>query len=208
MTVLVWDVSDILPAMAWPPALSQAEMEELWKDLRNEDAARAYRSMQRLAAAPRQALVFLGAHLQPVPPLRTADLVAALNSDQFKVRTGAFHKLELLGDAAVQAALHRRPSLEVRQRLELFLNSLQAPTPQTARAGEETKAAAPKGLLPSGRVPPPEQLRVLRALEILEQIGSPDARQVLATLAGGTPRARITEEAKACLKRLQTHGTK
>jgi hypothetical protein len=36
------------------------------------------------------------------------------------------------------------------------------------------------------RVPQPEQLRVLRALEILEQIGSPDARQ----------------------KRLQTHGTK
>jgi hypothetical protein len=53
------------------------------------------------------------------------------------------------------------------------------------------------------RVPQPEQLRVLRALEILEQIGSPDARQVLETVAGGAPGGRITEDAKACLKRLE-----
>ena len=37
---------------------------------------------------------------------------------------------------------------------------------------------------------------------MLEAIGSPDARQVLETLATGLPEARLTREAKAALQRL------
>jgi hypothetical protein len=49
-------------------------------------------------------------------------------------------------------------------------------------------------------------LRELRAVEILERIGTSGARQVLRTLAKGSPAARVTREAKASLDRLAKHS--
>ena len=40
-----------------------------------------------------------------------------------------------------------------------------------------------------------KQVRVVRTLEVLEHIGTAEARQVLAGLAQGAPAARLTEEA-------------
>ncbi len=48
----------------------------------------------------------------------------------------------------------------------------------------------------------PEQRRAVRAVQALEHAGTPDARRLLATLAGGIPEARLTREAKAALARL------
>ncbi len=48
----------------------------------------------------------------------------------------------------------------------------------------------------------PEQLQMLRVMEVLEHIGTAEARQVLAGLAKGAPEARLTQEAKASLERL------
>jgi hypothetical protein len=48
-----------------------------------------------------------------------------------------------------------------------------------------------------------ERLRSLRAIEALELAGTQEAREVLATLAAGAEGARLTEEAKPALKRLQ-----
>jgi len=47
----------------------------------------------------------------------------------------------------------------------------------------------------------------LRALEVLEQVGTPEARQVLTTLATGAPHARLTREAKAALDRLSKRAS-
>ena len=49
---------------------------------------------------------------------------------------------------------------------------------------------------------PPERLREWRALEVLEQIGTPEARAVLKALAEGAPAARLTQGAKVALERL------
>ena len=49
---------------------------------------------------------------------------------------------------------------------------------------------------------PAERLRMLRALEVLEKIGSEAAKKHLTSLAGGAPDAWLTCEAKACLHRL------
>ena len=48
---------------------------------------------------------------------------------------------------------------------------------------------------------PPHVLRGVRAIEVLERIGTKEAKQVLQTAAKGAPGARLTEEAKASLDR-------
>jgi hypothetical protein len=53
-----------------------------------------------------------------------------------------------------------------------------------------------------GREITPGQLRSLRAVEVLERLGTPEARTALEDLARGTPEARQTREAKASLDRL------
>ncbi|HMC63737.1 MAG TPA: hypothetical protein VKI65_02250 [Gemmataceae bacterium] len=45
-------------------------------------------------------------------------------------------------------------------------------------------------------------LRKQRGLAVLEYIGTPEARKVLARVAQGAPEARLTQEAKASLERL------
>lgn len=79
---------------------------------------------------------------------------------------------------ALRRALSNRPSMEVRRRIEDVLSKLE---PSTL---------------------PPETLQVLRAIEILEHIGTPTARRCLEALAKGAADARQTREAKASLRRL------
>jgi hypothetical protein len=43
---------------------------------------------------------------------------------------------------------------------------------------------------------------MLRAIEVLERIGTPGAQELLRKLAGGAAAARQTREAKAALQRL------
>jgi hypothetical protein len=45
-------------------------------------------------------------------------------------------------------------------------------------------------------------MRVTRTVEVLEWIGTPEARQLLDMLAQGAPEAQPTQEAKASLQRL------
>ncbi len=45
-------------------------------------------------------------------------------------------------------------------------------------------------------------MQALRAVEVLERVGTPEARQILEDLARGAPEARLTREAKAALEGL------
>jgi hypothetical protein len=47
-----------------------------------------------------------------------------------------------------------------------------------------------------------EQLQALRALQVLEWMGTPEAKQFLEKLARGSEGARLTREAQAALARL------
>lgn len=89
--------------------------------------------------------------------------------------------MESLGEAALPAlrkALEGQSSLELRRRV---LDLLQKH---------------------SGDLTNPERLRVVRVIEVLERIGSPEARKLLAKLAGGAPDDLTTREAKMSLERL------
>jgi hypothetical protein len=184
-TALIWDFSSAL-GTAEPPARSPNEgtMAAWWTDLAGTDARKAYAAVWRLAEAPGATVPFLRRHVRPVPEpdvKKVGRYIADLDSETFAVREKASRELENLGNAAaptLREALTKSPSLEVRRRVEQLLS----------RSVE--------------RVPPPETLRRLRALHVLEQIGSPDARRFLAELAEGAAYAEETQDAKAALRRL------
>jgi RNA polymerase sigma factor (sigma-70 family) len=71
-TALAWDLTGRLAAgPGWGKPLTPAELDAFWEDLANEDAARAWRAMQRLESVPSQAVAFLG---RQIVPARTDDV--------------------------------------------------------------------------------------------------------------------------------------
>lgn len=185
-TALVWDVSGICPDGKWSPRrVKPDELERLWTDLGHTDGVRAYRALWRLAAAGPSTIALLAQRLRPAPRVKEEKLtrlIADLDSDRFEKREHASAELQRLSEqaeAALRKALAAKPSLEAARRLRALLD----------RVEKRTLSA--------------EQLHTLRALEVLEHIGSPEARQVLQTLAHGAPEAMRTREAKAALGRLR-----
>src|SRR5262249_12378835 len=125
-----------------------------------------------LSAAPRSAIPFLNDHLRPVDAdPKVEQFIADLDSEDYQVRTAATKQLRNLGDLA-EPALRRtlagNPSAEARRRVEQLLEKLKELTP------------------------PPEILRAMRAIEVLEYVNTPEARQLLKKLAQGTTDARLT----------------
>jgi WD40 repeat protein len=186
-TALVWEVPGGEASEAGPEAnLTPDELSALWVQLAGDDTPRARRALGRLVRALRQSVSFLAEKVRPVSPVapaRLARLIAELEDNRIRVRERAEAELRALGEAALPAlrkACEDRPPAELRPRIERML-----------------EAAEKERWVPSG-----ERLRALRALEVLERVDVPEARQVLQKLAEGTPDARLTEEAKASLERL------
>jgi RNA polymerase sigma factor (sigma-70 family) len=186
-TVLLWDLTSRAEAKSpsetpSPPILLPKDLERLWDDLAG-DSPRAYRAIVALAAAPEKAVPFLGHQLRPatVDAKKVARLIADLDHEQFAVREKAASELEEMTDVAeadLRETLQGKPSLEVRRRIENLLEKQE------------------KGAIPA------EQLRRLRAVEVLERVDSSAAREVLSAVAQGVSTARLTREAKASLERL------
>jgi RNA polymerase sigma factor (sigma-70 family) len=178
-TALVWGLFDRPGA-----ALPDAELGRCWEDLASEQADRAYRAMQKLVRTPGQAVTELGKHLRPVAGADAAEvarLLADLGSDEYRVRQKATAALRQLGERAdpmLREALEGEQTLEARRRVEALLEGIKA------------------------RAMMPQSLRWVRAVEVLEQIGSPAAQQMLTSLAAGMRTARLTREARASLARL------
>jgi RNA polymerase sigma factor (sigma-70 family) len=188
-TVLVWDLAP--PGWGGQEGLKAEEMEKLWADLASRDGPAAYRAIWALAAAPQPALAGLRQRLPAALAevaergRRIRDLVADLDNDAFDRRTAGSKGLAEFGaeaELALRRALAGTPSPEARKRLEELLSK--------------------GGSLPSG-----EMLRCLRVVEVLERIGTPEARQLLETMARGAPEDWLTQEAKASLERLVRRAT-
>jgi YD repeat-containing protein len=187
-TVKIWDVSAVKPPAVPPQARTPAEIGALWDDLASRNASHAVAAVEALAAVPGQSLPLLRERLRPakapeVPPL--GRLIADLGHERFVVREKAMTELRRLGkvaEAGLTAGLARATSAESRRRIELLLQGIQ------------------------GALISPERLRELRALEILEAVGSPAARQILEALARGVPAVPLTMEAQAVLRRLDARA--
>lgn len=181
-TVLIWDLARRFETR--PIRLPQAELQDLWRDLGGDDAERADQAVGALTAHADQSVPFFDKHLSPataVDPKRLAMLIADLASDQFAIRENAAAELARWreqSEPALRQALAAKQSLETRRRIERVLAKLRVPL------------AASK------------LLRSIRAVEVLERIGTDPARKLLTRLAAGPPNARLTQEAAMALARM------
>jgi hypothetical protein len=186
-TGLVWDVAALL-ARRGPDgaALTPDKLKILWDDLANEDARKADSARRALASVP-NVVAFLEKQLKPDTLVIAAGeidrLISDLDSPKFATREQATKELERLERAAetpLREALNKpQITLELRRRMERLLEKLEAPLTD------------------------PQHLRGHRAVHILEELATTEARGLLERLAKGTPGVSLTREAKTALERLK-----
>ncbi len=180
---LVWDLEGRHEPR--PAALTRGELETCWADLAG-DTGRAWAAMRKLGARPEQTVPLLRDRLRPVVAAdkgKVTRLLAELDSEEFAVRERATAELERLGERAAELcreALDKATSAEARRRLTTVLDR---------DASKQWDLA-------------PDRLRALRAVEVLERIGTADAVKVLAALGRGAAGARLTWEAEQSRRRL------
>ncbi len=181
-TALVWD----LAKLQRQPRVQRAQrLEEDWQTLTNADAEMAYHAMRSLEKTPEATVTLFEERLKAVAavaPQRLQKLVSELDSDKFATRDRATQELEKLGElaeATLQQTLTEKNSAEQRRRIENLLERL------------------------GGIEEDPERLRALRAVEVLEWVGTPAAQALLKRLAQGATTARLTEAARKALERLR-----
>jgi hypothetical protein len=174
-TVLAWDVR--------PPKTAGAA-DAAWEELVKPEAGPAFQAQGRLLASPAEAVKLIAGKVKPVEAAdakRVAKLVADLDSPDFATRERAARELTQIGPpaaAALREAARKSESAEVRKRVADLLARIERPTIA------------------------PEELRAIRAVEVLEWAATAEAREVLAGLAKGAPGARLTQAAAAAIRRL------
>jgi hypothetical protein len=165
--------------------VDDAAPDKLWAELTSENELRLARVIKALLGAPKPTLSLFTAKLPPIDNARQTrieEMVLQLGEADATRREEAMKELQ-------QAAYDFAPLLEsrvenagpgeIRNRLRFILKQMnEKPTP--ARLVGE-----------------------LRALELLEQMKTPEARELIGKLAGGAAGARLTAEAKAIAERLK-----
>jgi HEAT repeat protein len=109
-------------------------------------------------------------------------LIENLNDDRFKVRESATAELLQIGARAAPAvdqALATNPNLEMLRRLQGIRKSVTGPVLRG------------------------EKLQAFRAIEALEKIATPDAVDLLRSLADGAPGGLLTTHSRKALTRLK-----
>jgi hypothetical protein len=176
-TVLAWDLRP--PRVAGSVTLAGA-----WTDLAKREAAEALQAEGRFLATPADTVRYLAENVKPEAAFDSKQVVrwlADLGSNKFVLREAASRALAGLGEQVtpyLEATLKNTESEEVRARVRRLLE-------QRRRA-----------------VLPPEQIRQVRAVMVLERIGDGEAQSLLRRWAGGPAGARLTTEAAAALQRM------
>ena len=183
-TALVWDLTHIKREAPATVEIAANTLDSLWNDLRSDDAVRAGKAVMALRAAPKQALPMLKERVKPADAPDVAKIdqwIRDLDSTNFPKRTTAIQELEKLGELALPAlrkVLASSAPLETRRRVEPLIEKL---TTGTLTA---------------------EQVRTIRAIEVLDKIGSAESRAQLEVLSRGAPGALTTRHAQQSLDRV------
>ena len=120
---------------------------------------------------------------------RVRELIAELDKNDFTIRDRATEELEAMGPGVVP---------QLREALDVTTSPEQRLRLQTLQDSFEPSLFVPKG----------EALRAIRALQILEIIGTDSARQVLKIMKDESPWPRVSREAGGALQRLRVRSTR
>lgn len=177
-TILLWDIAGSLPRRRIDFDLGE-NLEDHWAGLASEDAAKAFRAIDRLSID--RAVPFLREKLKPLGKASAAHiekLIADLASRDPNTSAGAASELERIGLEA---------------EVPITNASRFAKTPET-RAKAQGILDALRGIPES-----PDLIRNIRAMTALENIAGPGARELLEAFAAGPSGSRETAEAKSSL---------
>jgi WD40 repeat protein len=179
--LLIWEVPKLQPPDK-TTAPTENERDAWWTAL-GGDAKDAYKIIEQMIDVPEAAVELLKKRVRPVElcdAKAAAKWIAKLDSDSFDERKQAHDALQEMGEGAahlLKKALDDKPSLEMQKRLEELLSKCEETTTRSRQQ--------------------------FRAVATLEWIGTPVACELLRALAAGAPAARVTNDARAALKRLE-----
>jgi hypothetical protein len=181
-SVLLWKVPAPGPG---PKAMSIAEA---WESLDSLEADVAYRCTEQLLVDRAKSVPFLRERFQKQPEeqAQIQRWIRELDHDEFRIREAARRGLMKAGLRAAPSLTDpkRKPlGAEGEQRVRLVLESFESQglhIPENGLFGEP--------------------LRMVRAVRVLELIGTAEARQVLEEAAKGPAESRLAHEAKAAIE--------
>jgi WD40 repeat protein len=184
---LAWNLADLLERhLNHELEKLPRDLAALWTQLAARDPIVAQRALRAMLQQPEKTTAFLVDAVKPVARTDRADervraLIADLGSTDEDARRRASSALRSLGSAAfpeIRRALEAKPAQNVAERLRLLLAARRAPATDN-------------------------EVRDLRAVQLLEKLGTKAAHQHLQRLATGSKHARLTQEARSALDRRQ-----
>jgi WD40 repeat protein len=174
-TILVWDLTGRSGALGPVPK----SLDEAWRRLAAAGGTSVLPAAFAFTDDPATGLDFLKRHVRPAVAPNPADVakhVAALDAPAFAERESATVALHRLGQGALPAlrnAIAAANSAETRERLQKIVDRLETGGDATA---------------------------FRRAVAIMREMGTADAKTWLETLSTGDPAAPLTTQAKAALR--------
>lgn len=181
----VWDATGRSPnGQLAETRFTPRGLDDLWQSLGDREATAAHAAVWALVAARGASVELVRDRLAPATAVdleRVKRLIANLDEERFAVRQAAGRELERLDDVRVadllRQVLANKPALEVQRRAERVLATVAS-------------------------VAHPERARAVRAVEVLERIGTPEARATLERLASGAADSYLTRAARSAVERL------
>jgi WD40 repeat protein len=180
-TILIWPV----PAPVLDGPWSAGEANSAWDALADDFPANALPALWQLNDYPTETVRFLRGKAKLAAVVAASEIdkvISNLDSPRFAEREAASKRLREFGRAAegpLRQALKRGPSSEQSTRIEALLAGLEP-------------VARPRG----------EDLRAIRAVAVMEYIGTDEARRVLNEWAERGSPPRLADEAARALERL------
>jgi len=182
--IYLWDLAGEIGPQPW--RTKPTEPDRLWATLLTAKASDAWPAMRELLHRPEAGVKLFQTKIKKAGPVEKLDaaaiarLIRQLDDDDAGERdraSAALGKVARRIEAELRKARETTTSAEARRRLDRLLKTTEGVDP--------------------------EEVRVIRAVEVIERIASREAKTLLREYADGDEAALLTREARAVLKRMR-----